>query len=87
MPIRKPVAHRRLWSVIQDLMYLAARLTRHAHRLGLSFWQNNPWHGENRAAPGPALIALGGLLVDLVADLLSRLPHAILPAPRDFVTT
>jgi hypothetical protein len=45
MPIRKPVARRRLASVIQDLMYLAARLTRHAHRLGLSFWRNNPWHG------------------------------------------
>jgi hypothetical protein len=43
--IRKPVARRRLASVIQDLMYLAARLTRHAHRLGLSFWRNNPWHG------------------------------------------
>ena len=45
MPIRKPVSRRRLRSVIQDLMYLAARLTRHAHRLGLSFWRNNPWHG------------------------------------------
>jgi hypothetical protein len=45
MPLRKPVARRRLASVIQDLMYLAARLTRHAHRLGLSFWRNNPWHG------------------------------------------
>ena len=45
MPIRKPVARRRLRSVIQDLMYLAARWTCHAHRRGLSFWQNNPWHG------------------------------------------
>jgi hypothetical protein len=45
MPIRKPVSRRRLRSVIQDLMYLAARLTHHAHRLGLSFWQDNPWHG------------------------------------------
>ena len=45
MPIRRPVSRRRLRSVIQDLMYLAARLTRHAHRLGLSFWRNNPWHG------------------------------------------
>jgi Transposase DDE domain group 1 len=45
MPIRKPVARRRLRSVIQDLMYLAARLTHHEHRLGLSFWRNNPWHG------------------------------------------
>ena len=45
MPIRKPVARRRLRSVIQDLMYLAARLTCHGHRWGLSFWRNNPWHG------------------------------------------
>ena len=45
MPLRKPVARRRLRSVIQDLMYLAARWTRHSHRRGLSFWQNNPWHG------------------------------------------
>jgi hypothetical protein len=45
MPLRKPVARRRLRSVIQDLMYLAARWTYHAHRWGLSFWQNNPWHG------------------------------------------
>jgi hypothetical protein len=45
MSIRKAVARRRLRSVIQDLMYLAARLTRHAHGVGLSFWRNNPWHG------------------------------------------
>jgi hypothetical protein len=45
LPIRKPVARRRLRSVMQDLMYLATRLTHHAHRLGLSFWRNNPWHG------------------------------------------
>jgi hypothetical protein len=45
MPIRKPVARRRLRSVIQDLMYMAARWTHHAHRRGPSFWRNNPWHG------------------------------------------
>jgi hypothetical protein len=45
MPIRKPVARRRLRSVIQDLMYLASRWTHHAHRWGLSFWRENPWHG------------------------------------------
>lgn len=45
MPLRKPVARRRLRSVIQDLMYLAARWTCHSHRRGLSFWRNNPWHG------------------------------------------
>jgi hypothetical protein len=45
MPIRKPVARRRLRSVIQDLMYLAARFTHHGHGIGLSFWRSNPWHG------------------------------------------
>ena len=45
MPIRKPVERRRLRSVMQDLMYLATRLTHHARRLGLSFWRDNPWHG------------------------------------------
>ena len=62
MPIRKPVARRRLRSVIQDLMYLATRWTKHAHRWGLSFWRNNPWHGvwsslyerfTSRARPAP----------------------------------
>jgi len=62
MPLRKPVARRRLRSVIQDLMYLAARWTYHAHRWGLSLWQNNPWHGvwespyarfTGRACPAP----------------------------------
>jgi hypothetical protein len=43
MPVSKPVFRRRLRSVIQDLMYLAARLTRHAHRWGLALWQSNPW--------------------------------------------
>jgi len=43
MPLAKPVFRRRLRSVIQDLMYLATRLTRHARRFGLSLWHNNPW--------------------------------------------
>ena len=43
MPLRKPVRRRRLRSVLQDLMYLAARLTRHARRFGLSLWRDNPW--------------------------------------------
>jgi len=43
MPLDKPVFRRRLRSVIQDLMYLASRFTRHSHGLGLSFWRNNPW--------------------------------------------
>ncbi len=63
MPIRKAVARRRLRSVIQDLMYLAARWTYHSHRWGLSFWRNNPWHGIwqrlyerflGRARPAPS---------------------------------
>ena len=45
MPVRKPVARRRLRSVIQDLIYLAARFTQHAHRVGLSFYRATPWHG------------------------------------------
>jgi len=43
MPLSKPVFRRRLRSVIQDLMYFAARLTRHSHRWGLSLWRSNPW--------------------------------------------
>ncbi len=43
MPLAKPVFRRRLRSVIQDLMYFAARLTRHARRLGLSLWREDPW--------------------------------------------
>jgi len=43
MPVDKPVFRRRLRSVIQDLMYFAARLTWHANRWGLSLWRSNPW--------------------------------------------
>jgi len=43
MPLSKPVTRRRLRSVMQDLMYLAARLTRHARRFGLGLWRDNPW--------------------------------------------
>jgi len=62
MPMRNPVARRRWRSVIQDLMYLAARWTYHAPCWGLSFWQNNPLHGvweslyerfTGRARPAP----------------------------------
>jgi hypothetical protein len=42
-PIAKKVFRRRLRSVIQDLMYLSAKLTRHANRWRLSFWRNSPW--------------------------------------------
>lgn len=43
MPLSKPVFRRRLRNVIQDLMYFATRLTRHARRVGLSLWRENPW--------------------------------------------
>jgi hypothetical protein len=43
MPIRKAVHRRRLRSVIQDLMYLAGRLVRHARRWGLALARMNPW--------------------------------------------
>lgn len=42
-PLSKPVFRRRLRSVIQDLMYFAARLTWHGNRFGLSLWRSNPW--------------------------------------------
>jgi hypothetical protein len=42
-PQGKKVFRRRLRSVIQDLTYLSAKLTRHANRWKLSFWQNSPW--------------------------------------------
>jgi len=43
MPIHKTVKRRRLRSVIQDLMYLACRLVRHARRWGLGLARINPW--------------------------------------------
>lgn len=42
-PLPKKVSRRRLRSVIQDLMYLAAKLTWHSNRWKLSFWRNSPW--------------------------------------------
>jgi hypothetical protein len=42
-PMRKKVFRRRLRSVIQDLMYLAAQLVRHANRWQVVFWRNSPW--------------------------------------------
>jgi hypothetical protein len=42
-PIRKEVSRRRLRSVIQDLIYMASRLTWHARRWGLLFGRQNPW--------------------------------------------
>jgi hypothetical protein len=42
-PMGKRVFRRRLRSVMQDLMYLAAKLVRHANRWQVVFWQNSPW--------------------------------------------
>ena len=44
-PIRKKVHRRRLRNVIQDLIYLAARLVYHARRWKLTFGRNCPWYG------------------------------------------
>jgi hypothetical protein len=42
-PLGKKVFRRRLRSVIQDLMYLAAKWVRHANRWRVVFWRNSPW--------------------------------------------
>jgi hypothetical protein len=42
-PVRAKIKRRRLKNVIQDLMYMASRLTRHARRWGLSFWYGQRW--------------------------------------------
>jgi hypothetical protein len=42
-PLRKKIVRRRLRSVIQDLMYLAAQLVRHANRWSVVFWRNSRW--------------------------------------------
>ena len=47
-PIRKKVHRRRLRNVIQDLIYLAARLVYHARRWKLAFGRNCPWYGAWR---------------------------------------
>ena len=66
MPVDKPVFRRRLRSVIHDLMYLAARLTWHANRWGLSLWRSNPWRSAWEAVydafrqPLPPLAARSG---------------------------
>ena len=43
IPIRKRVTRRRLRSVMQDMIYLACRMVRHARRLVLSFGRQCPW--------------------------------------------
>jgi len=42
-PIRKQVSRRRVRSVMQDLVYLACRLVKHARRWMLSFGRDGPW--------------------------------------------
>ena len=42
-PFRKQVSRRRIRSVMQDLVYLACRLVKHARRWTLSFGKNCPW--------------------------------------------
>jgi len=43
VPIRKQVSRRRVRSVMQDLVYLACRLVRHARFWTLSFGRHCPW--------------------------------------------
>jgi hypothetical protein len=43
IPLRKPAHRRRLKTVIQNLMYLASRVVRHARRFKLSFGCHSPW--------------------------------------------
>lgn len=43
IPIRKRVTRRRLRSVMQDMIYLASRVVRHARRWALSFGRHCPW--------------------------------------------
>ena len=42
-PHRKKAQHRRLRTVMQDLIYMASRISFHARRLYLSFGRYNPW--------------------------------------------
>lgn len=44
VPIRKQVSRRRVRSVMQDMVYLACRLVRHARRSTLSFGRHCPWY-------------------------------------------
>jgi hypothetical protein len=43
LPLRKPAGRRRIKTVIQNLIYLAARVVRHARRFKLSFGRYCPW--------------------------------------------
>lgn len=50
MPLRKAAQRRRLRTVIQNLVYLAARLVRHARRYKLAFGRWSPWFGAFKFA-------------------------------------
>jgi hypothetical protein len=43
LPLPKPAHRRRLKTVIQNIMYLAARVVHHARRFKLSFGRHSPW--------------------------------------------
>ncbi len=43
IPVRKKVSRRRLRSVMQDMIYLACRMVRHARQWKLSFGSHCPW--------------------------------------------
>lgn len=43
LPLPKPAHRRRLKTVIQNIMYLASRVVRHARRFKLSFGRHSPW--------------------------------------------
>jgi hypothetical protein len=43
LPLRKPANRRRIKTVIQNLIYLAARIVYHARRYKLSFGAWSPW--------------------------------------------
>ena len=43
IPVRKKVSRRRLRSVMQDMIYLACRMVRHARQWKLSFGRHCPW--------------------------------------------
>lgn len=42
-PIRGNVKRRRIRTVIQNIVYMAARFVRHAGRVSFSFGSNSPW--------------------------------------------
>ncbi len=49
LPLRKKASRRRIRTVIQNLMYLAARVVRHARQIKLSFGRLCPWFPVFRA--------------------------------------